>query len=332
MVSRWSEKCKINKIWDEDQYQNACHYKTWRWYFHRKVSNSTKKSKFGQEFYRLNWTLPYSVRTLFHFIRFLFQFFLCEFRFFMNSSNRFVSLGSLIVSFFVFHAFMYINRKSDNKSAIKRSNDRACVHRQAVADYRSHFKRMAGPDSEYEWMTKWISNKLLIRLIFLSSTSHFPLLDRLICIYTLHVVWKWIQISRHYLCQCHIISQPTVHITDTHYTDRLLLVRLMNNRWEWKTVRDARFFIQYAHFNRVVYLICSCVNSYNVRIVYVCVCAHCNQNNIQIVYWEISKHRFNLCRKDGHWTATWCLLFQLNTQYSEFLAFVLLPNQKWWSN
>lgn len=91
---------------------------------------------------------------------------------------------------------MYINRKSDNKSAIKRSNDRACVHRQAVADYRSHFKRMAGLDSEYEWMTKWISNKLLIRLIFLSSTSHFPLLDRLICIYTLHVVWKWIQISR----------------------------------------------------------------------------------------------------------------------------------------
>lgn len=81
MVSRWSEKCIINKIWDEDQYQNACHYKSWRWYFHRKVSNSTKKSKFGQEFYRLNWTLPYSVRTLFHFIRFLFQFFLCEFRF-----------------------------------------------------------------------------------------------------------------------------------------------------------------------------------------------------------------------------------------------------------
>lgn len=34
----------------------------------------------------------------------------------------------------------------------------------------------------------------------------------------------------------------------------------------------------------------------------------------------------------GQWTATWCFLFQLNTQYSAFLAFVLLPNQKWWSN
>lgn len=215
---------------------------------------------------------------------------------------------------------MYINRKSDNKSAIKRSNDHACVHRQAVADYRSHFKRMAGLDSEYEWMTKWISNKLLIRLIFLSSTSHFPLLDRLICIYTLHVVWKWIQISRHYLCQCHIISQPTVHITDTHYTDRLLLVRLMNNRWEWKTVRDARLFIQYAHFNRVVYLICSCVISYNVRIVYVCMCLRALQPK-QYLNCVLRNLEASIQFMQKGWTLDSDLMSFIPAQYAIFSIF-----------
>lgn len=206
----------------------------------------------------------------------------------------------------------------------------------------------------HEWMTKWISNKLLIRLISLSSTCCVCL--RIDICHVMHAVWKWIQISR--ITYVNVISPNRPCISDSLslrlrspwfslcmerfqcISDRLLLMYgipdAMLTQYVIRCVYGVPvhsycFFLFARSWSNIV-CFCSCVISYKRCIAskQMLLTSITFRLKAAEIHFSISKknHTLTMCtwkgiaqEKDGQ--ARWCLLFQLNTHFKRFLTFNL---------
>lgn len=167
----------------------------------------------------------------------------------------------------------------------------------------------------YFWLvwTEW-QNEFQINYLLGSFTCHrrcMPTID----MHVMHVVWKWIQISR--ITYVNVIS-PTDRAYHRDFADRLLLrhpTRCLTNVL-------LLFFLSFS-IESPVYLICSCVISYNVVMC-------CNQDNV----YNLDRSRdsdFRSERMDRHVDAFYSSWIRISKQQQKnffFLAFKLLRYKK----